>query len=281
MARGRADKMTAPAHASFPNTPTALPSQATHIPHSTTGRDLWQDSFTSIGTASLSYLYMMPARENTYQDDSPLKPHYQMPNMDCSQGRQGIIMRIYDQCITFERREFLYDQPLGDKWLLPWPISKHQPLTFHNRAKQAPVPQFDPYATANVTNAYGKNRYGTEQQQLTLHFPNVLKKWNRLRAFDFEVQVEYQWLDAIFVSSTKRVFSPHAFLGEAQDQGEVTCIFGLSELPSDHLFRFAIRPCECFGKKGNPLYTDWLDPSSVHQPASLTTEKSSSEQANS
>ena len=60
----------------------------------TDDRDLWQGDFTSIGTASLQYLYPMPARENTYQDDSNLRPEYQMPNMDCSKGRQGMIMRV-------------------------------------------------------------------------------------------------------------------------------------------------------------------------------------------
>ena len=236
-------------------------------------RDLWQGAFTSIGTASLSYLYPMPARENTYHDDSPLKPPYQMPNMDCSDGRQGMVMRIYDDCLTFERREFVYDQMLDDNWILPWPISRVNPLTFENRGKNAPVPQFSPDAKATVTQAMGKDRYGKEQMQVTVHFPNVLKKYQGVRAFDFEVQVEYQWLDVIFVSATKRVFSPHCYLGEAQDEGEVICVYGEGELPKDRLFRFAIRPCECFGKKGNPIYTDWIDSVAVAYTSTIKTEK--------
>ena len=56
-------------------------------------RNLWQGSFTSIGTSSLKYLYPMPARENTYQDDWSAKPPSQMPKMDSSDGRQGMLMR--------------------------------------------------------------------------------------------------------------------------------------------------------------------------------------------
>jgi predicted phosphodiesterase len=236
-------------------------------------RDLWQGSFTSIGTASLSYLYPMPARENTYQDDSPLKPPYQMANMNCSDGRQGMVMRVYDNCITMDRREFVYDQQVGDNWVLPWPISRVNPLSFENRGKVASVPQFPSDARATLTQARGKDRYGKEQQQVTVHFPNVLTKQGGVRAFDYEVQVEYQWLDVIFVSGTKRVFSPKCYLGEAQDQGEVICIFGEGELPKDRPFRFAIRPCECFGAKGEPIYTDWTDGSIVALTSAISTKK--------
>ena len=236
-------------------------------------RDLWQGSFTSIGTASLSYLYPMPARENTYHDDSPLKPPYQMPNMNCSDGRQGMIMRGYDDCITFERREFVYDQLVGDNWVLPWPISRDNPLSDENRAKTAPVPQFPATARVTTTKARGKDRYGTEQLQMTAHFPNILTKDGGVRAFDYEVQVEYQWLDVINVSCTKRVFSPHCYLAEAQDQDEVICVFGEGELPHERLFRFAVRPCECFGKKGNPIYSEWIDPSKTLLSATLSTPK--------
>ncbi len=222
-------------------------------------RDLWQETFTSIGTASLSYLYPMPARENTYHDDSPLKPPYQMQKMNCSDGKQGMIMSVYDDCIVLERREFVYDQVVDGNWILPWPISRVKPLTYENRAKEARVPQFASDAKATVTRATGRDRYGKEQPQLTVHFPNVLSKQGGVRAFDFEVQVEYEWLDVIFVSATKRVFSPHCYLGEAQDEGEVICIYGESELPKDRRFRFAIRPCECYGAKGAPIYTEWMD----------------------
>lgn len=222
-------------------------------------RDLWQGNFTSIGTASLSYLYPMPARENTYQDDWGKKPPTQMATMDCHDGKQGMIMRIYADCLTFERREFVHDQLLADNWFLPWPISLREPLSFENRGKVAPVPQFPAGAKATVTQAKGKDRYGVEQQQVTVHFPNVLKKDTGIRAFDYEVQVEYTWLDVNFQTAMKRVFSPKCYMGEAQDQGEVICVYGEKELPWDFKFRFAIRPCECFGKKGEPIYTDWID----------------------
>ncbi len=222
-------------------------------------RNYWQDQFTSIGTASLSYLYPMPARENTYQDDWSVKPPSQMPNIECSHGKQGMLMKVYDGALVFERREFVYDQPVADPWVMPFPISQREPLTFANRRKTAPVPQFASGSRVTVSQAHGRDRYGKEQEQVTVHFPCVLKKDTGVRAFDYEVQVEYEWLDVTFVTVTKRVFSPQCFMGEAQEVSDVTCVYGVSELPSDFRYRFAVRPCECFGKKGDPIYSDWID----------------------
>ena len=236
-------------------------------------RDLWQGSFTSIGTSSLKYLYPMPARENTYQDDWSAKPPSQMQKMDPQDGRQGMVMRVYDSAITFEKREFVYDEPIGDAWYLPWPISTSQPLSFENRAKTAAIPQFPADAKATVTAGNGTDRYGTSQKQVTVHFPAVLKKNAGVRAFDYEVQVEYDWLDVRHVSATKRVFSPKCYLGENKQEGEVRCVYGASELPKDFAYRFVIRPCNCFGGKGNPIYTDWLDSKTAMYTSTLSLDK--------
>lgn len=236
-------------------------------------RDLWQGSFTSIGTSSLKYLYPMPARENTYQDDWSAKPPSQMQKMDPSDGRQGMVMRVYDSAITFEKREFVYDEPIGEAWYLPWPISATQPLSFENRAKSAPIPQFPTGTKVTVTGGSGSDRYGTSQKQVTVHFPTVLKKNAGVRAFDYEVQVEYDWLDVRHVSATKRVFSPKCYLGENKEEGEVVCVFGESELPKDFAYRFAIRPCNCFGGKGNPIYSDWVDSTIASYISTLSLDK--------
>lgn len=236
-------------------------------------RDLWQGSFTSIGTSSLKYLYPMPARENTYQDDWSAKPPSQMQKIDPSDGRQGMVMRVYDSAITFEKREFVYDEPIGEPWYLPWPISTSQPLSFENRAKTAAIPQFPAGTKATVTAGKGSDRYGTQQKQVTVHFPTVLKKNAGVRAFDYEVQVEYDWLDVRHVCATKRVFSPKCYLGENKEEGEGRCVYGESELPKDFAYRFAIRPCNCFGAKGNPIYSDWIDSSFAMFTSSLSLDK--------
>lgn len=221
-------------------------------------RDLWQGAFTSIGTASLRYQYPLGARENTYEDGSREHIPSQMPIMYCQDGRQGMFMMVYDDCITLERREFVHDQPVGDNWIIPLPCTGDAPLSYERRAKEAKVPQFASGDKVTVTRGTGKDRYGTEQKQVTVHFPSVLAKRTGVRAYDYEVQVEYRYIDVTMIAATKRVFSPKCYLGEAQDEGEVICVYGETELPEYRDVRFVVRPCECFGKKGNPIYSDWV-----------------------
>lgn len=227
----------------------------THDPL-TDDRDLWQGAFTSVGTASLRYVLPIGPRENSHVDGGP-REDSQMPEMDCSDGRHGMLMTVYDDCIALEKREFVYDEPLGSNWIIPLGVSG-TPMSYENRAKTAQIPQFGPFDKATVTRGTGKNRAGEECRQVTVHFPSVLKKTHGVRAFEYEVQVEAQYTDIFKTGTTKRVYSPKCYLGENHDGGEVICVFAESELPLNYEVRFAVRPCECFGGKGVPIYTEWI-----------------------
>lgn len=220
-------------------------------------RTIWQGAFTSVGTASLSYTYSFGGRENTYIDGGPAYPT-QMPSINQSEGKQGMVMTVYDNAVTLERWDFMYQRPLADNWIIPLPTTgTEKPLSFEQRARKAVAPQFAQGDRATVSRAKGKDRQGKEQMQTTVHFPNVLKSRNGQRAFDFEVTLEEIMADVSRIVCQKRVMSPHFFLSEEHDQSEVTCVFGENEVPVNFRYRFCVRPCECFGKKGDPIYTDW------------------------
>lgn len=219
-------------------------------------RSIWQGAFTSIGTASLSYISLWSGRENSSEPWTT-----QMSRIGTRDGKQGQIMSVYDDCIALERREFVYDQPLGDNWIIPLPLNRQdRPFVFETRRKNAKVPQFAPEDKVRITRAWGKDVKGKEQDQLTLHFPSVLRKTHGVRAFDYEVQAEIEEYDTVKIVGTKRVYSKGYFLGEAQDGREVTCVFSLSELPENRKVRFYVRPMESFGKKGEAIVTDWMVP---------------------
>ena len=74
----------------------------------------------------------------------------------------------------------------------------------------------------------------------------------------FEVQLVMQDEDTEKIMLTKRVMSPHFYLGEQKDDDEVVCIFGEQEIPTYRSFRFEVRPVECFGKKGRPICSEWM-----------------------
>lgn len=223
-------------------------------------RTIWQGAFTSVGTSSLSYTYSLGGRENTYVDgETNKKMPYQMRPVNQHDGKQGMVMTVYDDNITLERHEFVYDESVGDNWIIPLPSPGDRTLSFEYRAERARVPQFLKGDKVTATRAKGKDRYGVEQMQTTAHFPNVLKKRNGVRAFDFEVGLELHDQDVYRMACTKHVMSPHFYLGENKDGGEVTCVFGENEAPAGRKARFHVRPCNCFGRKGNEIVSEWFD----------------------
>ncbi len=220
-------------------------------------RTIWQGAFTSVGTSSLSYTYSFGGRENTYIDGGPDYPA-QMPRVEQGDGKQGMVMTVYDDAVALERWDFMYQRPLASNWIVPLPLGgRARPLSFESRALEAVAPQFARGDKATVSKARGKDRKGREQWQTTVRFPNVLRERNGQRAFDFEVTLEEAMADVTRIVCQKRVMSPHFYLCEEKDRDEVACVFGEAEAPVNFPYRFAIRPCECFGKKGAPLYTDW------------------------
>ena len=224
----------------------------------TDDRDLWQEEFTSIGTSSLRYVLPIGGRENSWLDGETRKIPSQMPSVDVGSGHQGMVMTVYDSYITLQRREFLYDESLGDDWVIPIPKGKDAPLSFGSRAETAPVPQFASDAKIAVGPfLMGRDRHGEGTIQLELTFPSVLKKTTGVRAFDYEVSVEQRYVDMTTTACTKHVYSPHCFLGEDHDEEDVKCVFAKRELPPMFEYRFAVRPCNCFGRKGRAIYSEW------------------------
>lgn len=219
---------------------------------------LWQGEFTSIGTSSLRYLCPLGARENSVVDGTHEKVPAQMEAINCDEGRQGMLLTIYDNNITIERREFVYDQPLADNWIIPWPLNGAQ-MSFENRKKKAVAPEFAEGDKVSVRYIKkGKDRYGVKQEQVEARFPTVTtKRTGGVHAIDYEVQIEREFIDTLEVVCSKRVYSPGFFFGEAQDDKDVVCLFGEKEIPVNKRWRFVARPCESFSKRGKPIYSEW------------------------
>ena len=212
---------------------------------------MWQGAFTSIGTASLSYTTLTGGRENTVIWDGASYPS-EMPQMDMQQGRQGMVMSVYDDTICLERRDFLYEKPMDGNWIIPLGAAGH-PCSYQERAAAEAAPQFAEGDAVKVSRSDADGG----KSLVSVHFPNVLKRTCGVRAYDFEVTLEHRREDIILVSGQKRVFSPHRMNCEEQDTGEVTCVFAFDDIPHNFPCRFAVRPCGCFGAKGEPIYTEW------------------------
>ena len=221
----------------------------------TDDRTVWQGSFTSIGTASLSFIIGFGGRENGRVYGSPNQAPSQMPYLNGSKAHHGQIMTVYDDYLVFRKHEFEYDEDLGDDWVVPLDVSLGA-MSFEKRAEAEVPPQFRPASAVTTEVHPGKDRQGVEQEQMAVRFPSAPRTKSSPRAFDYEVCVEVEDVDTYKTVLTKRVYSEAYYLGEQRDAAtEVVCEFGLGELPQGRPFRFAVRPCGCFGRKGEVIYS--------------------------
>ena len=223
-------------------------------------RTVWQGAFTSIGTASLHYIIPIGGRENSKVFGSKEKVPSQMPVLKGGTAHHGQLMSVYDDCIVLERREFAYDEHLGTVVI---PLGgKGKPWSFEERTQNEPAPQFAPGAVVRVSELHpGKDRYGASCTQLDVEFPTAKAHDGLPRPLDYEVQVEEEGVDVFKAVLTKRVYSNTYFLGQEQDAlHPVVCVFSVDELPKDKRYRFAVRPCNGFGRKGEPICSPLQEP---------------------
>ncbi len=221
-------------------------------------KTVWQGAFTSVGTSSLSYSSV----DYNYRENMPgnscgtreQRPHTM--RLDTSDGKQGMLFTVCEDHIRIERREFVWDQSLGDDWILPVGKGAAKPFEYAKRKSVRTAPEFAPGATAKVeiqpvkTDKDGKPEPG----KLAVTFP-AAKTRNGCRVFEYEVQAVVLADDVEIATATRRVIAPdfHWPLSKAGKDG--ICLFNLADLPKDTNIRFDVRPIECFGKKGEAIST--------------------------
>ena len=220
-----------------------------HSHHSLTDeRSVWQGAFTSIGTSSLSYIFAQYWRENG--DSCKAEPIKQMPCLGQALAKQGMLVRVYDGALAIERREFMGGEKVGPDWVVP--LDGSNAFAFATRGAKAVAPEFEPGAAVTVTRAMGKDRKGTPTDQVTVSFP-AAKPSSTSRVYDYEVQAIVWNEDVDRPVATKRVFSTSFHLPPTREAKGGACVFAVSELPAKQSVHFAVRPVECYGRKGRAI----------------------------
>ncbi len=221
-------------------------------------RVIWQGTFTSVGTASLSYVGGLGGRENSTLFGSSDKTVRQMAQARGRDAHHGMLMTVYDDQVLLRRRDFGRDEDLGDDWVIPTAVLS-RPLAYGRRAEKELSPEFGRGAAVSTARHSGKDRGGTALEQMSVTFPTAPRTGGTPRALDYEVCVEVEDVDTWKTVLTKRVYSETVWLSDKADAGgTVRCEFGLFELPAGRPFRFAVRPCACFGHKGEPIFSDTM-----------------------
>ena len=230
-------------------------------------RSIWQGAFTSLGTSSLRYTgFTAQALPQGFENagGSPMKydPYKVMKKFSTYDGRQGMLVSVYDDRIVFARREFVYDTSLGEDWVIPLPAADSKPFAFVEHAKKIGVPEFESGAKLSVKKTRGKNRGynrgktnipSVEKDVYEITFP-AAKAVASARVMDYEVSV----VPKVGGEKVVRYVVPEGFNMSVSDKRvkkTVKCLIAADQLPPEGTFRFEVRPRNSFGKTGAAITT--------------------------
>ena len=232
-------------------------------------RALWRGAFTSIGTGSLRYL---SASHHVWSLDEPVgyengvcqapkrnastfdAPKMMPSELSRNDIRVGLLVSVYDDRVVVKRREFLSGLDLGEDWVLPIPA---RPMSFEERAKASPPPQFPEGATlaAKVVKAMTRGVKDppvepVEKPALRLDFPAATQGGH---AIEYEIAVEGD--------EGKRFSTRICAIGGLYPPGHPKsaqperAIIALDRLPAGAKTAI-VTPLDSFGNRGRSLKAD-------------------------
>lgn len=209
-------------------------------------RSVWQGAFTSIGTASLKYISPLCGYENGVDEPGRTK---EMPIVKKYNGKQGMLMEVFDDRIVLDRRSFSSEKPLklGPDWVVPLPYATPGPFSFAVRKKEMPAPQFPKRAKASLSVVDGANRKGENRRQVEVVFPPAIHNAGTVRAFDYEIEFVATGGKAL----VRRVLSPAFNQPPEKEPRHVKCMFHIDELRTEG--KLFIYPRNSFGSRGAPI----------------------------
>jgi hypothetical protein len=271
LSSGRPFDDTAKVLAAFPN---ALALSGHSHFSLTDERSIWQGAFTAVNcSCARGYAFTPPGRENGHSTaDANRKPPFEMGMFDFKRVKQGMVMDVYDDRITFHRREFVCDRQLGPDWTVPLfggrtvPQNGTPKYDFAARAAAARAPVFPANAevsVAEIDNGHRRDKSGKKldpkpRKQVIVSFPPVVTgAVSPSRGFEFTVTAEMRVADKTQTVQEKRVFSPNAYMAEEEDVEPVTCAFARADIPKRRDVRFVVHPIDCWGNKGAAIASPW------------------------
>ena len=219
---------------------------------------LWQGAFTQIQAPGLASLLTAAGRENgKCSCEAPCStPPQQMEQLDGLADGHAMIVSVYPNRLLIERVDILHNgEPVAEPWTVPWPNDGS--AAYEVRGKTAGVPRFGAEAKVSVATRRGKDRAGTETDQVVVSFPPALSTQATPRAYDYEVTAILSKGVVSRIVSQKRVYSPNCYYPEQYDTNDVVCVFGRAEIPDNHeSVKFVVRPMNAWGAAGEPIESD-------------------------
>ena len=231
-------------------------------------RSIWQGSFTSVGAGAMTYTGMpndfgdVGGCENDKRGAWDANAKKLMPVMDMRNCSQGMLWRVYDDCIVAKRREFAGSEALelGPDWVMPLPFAESRPYAFAERARKVSAPEFAPEAALTVRRIAVKNRGGKNPKNAAeaiaaldgkgceLTVPAAVGR-DGARAMYYEVTAESGGKQV-----RKRVLAEGFNRAPSHKKAQVPtkCRFAEDELPAGRIV-FKVAPVNSYGRKGRAL----------------------------
>jgi predicted phosphodiesterase len=167
-------------------------------------------------------------------------------------GYQGYVVRVYDDFLAIERREFSKGGSLGPDWIMPLKREKGKPHPFSKQElkKGIGVPQFGENAKleASLVNA------GDESACLCVSLPLADANPNS-RVYAYEVRItgnekSKKLVKAVYASGV------HMAAGHEPNGGVTKLSIPLKELPQGKVLTLAAKPMSSLGTAGRQIVTE-------------------------
>ena len=195
-------------------------------------------------------------------------------------GRQGYVVRVYDDMLVISRREFGAGGSLGEDWVMPFGAVSPHPFSKAGLKKAAGEPQFPNGAKlsvklevvnvasvkmlpiANIQSQLGTGNIGIDNtgntDNIVVNIP--LANGNpKCRVYAYEVAIKQVAADNAATGKSaeilKAVYAAGVNLGMGHEpnNGITTLEISRSELPKGERFVVSVTPLTSVGTRGRPI----------------------------
>ena len=235
----------------------AFPNAVTFSGHShfslTDDRSIWQDGFTAVNAGSLTYTGLDDADnssirgyENGYSGSAKAMAQYARQD-----GKQGMIVSVYDDMIVYHRLEFYGTTPrqLGDDWvqLLPTVGDATDPYNYTTRSAALTPPRFPSAARLRAGSVDAVTRGNSEIGAVRVSF--TAANAGGMRPIAYEIA---------FIGDTTvtREVLAQGFnmpLSDSRASGDSYAVIANSDLPSGDTITISVTPLSAYRTRGTAL----------------------------
>ena len=223
----------------------------THMPF-IDERQIWQGSFTVIGTPSLSYACLPPNHENGGDDRNGLSKLTMAaePLRRDLRGGQGFVVDVWANRVVVSRVDLEEEASDLPDWVIPLPVEgTAKPFAADVRDAHEPVPEFPRGATLDIETRNAENRSGHWAIVMNCEFPSAIMPSGH-RVFDYEIRAVPKDGGEPLV---KRFLSPAYAKMARYEPARQRFWFDVAELPQGRDYVIEVRAFNCFGRAGAPL----------------------------